>query len=149
MLTAVLLVALGSPAIDDAPKLSADEAAVIDLVNAERKKADLPPLKPNPKLLAAARGHAANMAKQDKLEHDLDGKSAADRVKETGYKYTSTGENILWNAPTPKEAVAAWMESEPHKANILGENYTEIGVGVVKNEKGERYWVQVFGKPRE
>ena len=57
-------------------KLTAEEKAVIELTNAERKKADkgLEPLKMNPQLMEAARAHAANMAKQDKLEHVLDEK---------------------------------------------------------------------------
>lgn len=135
---------------DDAPfRLSADEAAVIDQANAERKKAGLDPLKPNPKLAAAARAHAANMAKQDKLDHDLDGKTPSDRVTTAGYVWSRTGENIGWNYPTPKAAVAGWMDSPPHKANILSTDYTEIGIGVAKNAKGERYWVQVFGTPRK
>ncbi|VTR90963.1 Putative uncharacterized protein OS=Arthrospira sp. PCC 8005 GN=ARTHRO_300014 PE=4 SV=1: CAP [Gemmata massiliana] len=86
---------------NDAPredlKLTADEQAVVDLTNAERKKADLQPLKPNPQLMEAARGHAQNMAKQDKLEHVLDDKTPADRTKAAGYKSGTIGENIAWN----------------------------------------------------
>lgn len=155
MLATLLFFTFGSPAAiaddpksPDAMKLSADESAVIELVNAERKKAGLPPLKPNAKLMAAARDHAANMAKQEKLEHDLDGKTPADRVKTAGYKFAATGENIGWNYPTPMTAVAGWMNSPPHKENILNAGYTEIGVAVKKSAKGEPYWVQVFGKPR-
>jgi uncharacterized protein YkwD len=143
-LLAVVLVAAA-----DEFKLSEDEKAVVELTNAERKKADLPPLKPDARLFAAARGHAANMAKQDKLEHDLDGKSAADRVADAGYKAGRSGENIGWNFPTPKAAVAGWMDSTAHKENILNADYTAIGVAVAKNEKGEPYWVQVFAAPAE
>ena len=39
------------------------------------------------------------------------------------------------------------MDSEPHRENILKEEFSEIGVAVAKNEQGERYWVQVFGTP--
>jgi uncharacterized protein YkwD len=130
-------------------KLSKDEEAVIDLTNAERKKADLMPLKPNLKLMTAARDHAANMAKQDKFEHNLDGKEPADRVKDAGYIYSRTGENIAWNPKTPKEVVQGWMNSPPHRENILKPEYTEVGVAVAKNKKGEGYWVQVFGTPRK
>lgn len=130
-------------------KLSKEEQAVIDLTNAERKNADAKPLTPNPLLMAVARAHAANMAKQDKLEHVLDGKEPYERVKEAGYKYSATGENIAWNALSPREVVKGWMDSPPHKANILNTKYTEIGVAVATNEKGERYWVQVFGAPRK
>jgi uncharacterized protein YkwD len=129
-------------------KLTAEEEAVIELTNAERKKAekDLKPLKMNPKLMAAARKHAANMAAQDKLEHTLDEKTPADRVRAEGYKYKAWGENIAWNAKTPKAALATWMDSEGHRENILNPDYAEIGAAVAKNAKGEPYWVQVFGK---
>ena len=130
-------------------KMSEDEKAVVEFTNAERKKANLPPLKPNPKLFEAARAHSANMAKQDKLEHDLDGKTFVDRVKDTGYKSGRGGENIGWNYQSPKDAVAGWMDSPPHKENILNKDYTEIGIGIAKNAKGEPYWTQVFGTPRD
>jgi uncharacterized protein YkwD len=38
------------------------------------------------------------------------------------------------------------MNSEPHRENILKPEYDEIGVAVAKSDKGDRYWVQVFGK---
>ncbi len=132
----------------DAAKLSAEEQAVIDLTNAERKKADkgLQPLKLNPKLMDAARKHAANMAAQEKLEHDLDGKTPADRADDAGYKWRSLSENIAARPETPKAALESWMDSPPHRANILEDKYTEIGVAVAKSKKGDLYWVQVFGK---
>lgn len=131
------------------PKLTAEEEAVLAHTNAERKQADLPPLKVNAKLLGAARAHAENMSKQDKLEHVLDDTTPADRVKAAGYKYERTGENIAWNAKDAKEVVAGWMDSKPHRENILNKDFAEIGVAVAKNAKGEPYWVQVFGKPPE
>src|SRR5262249_32984473 len=71
----------------DEQKLTKEEQEVIDLTNAERKKADLKPLSPNARLMAAARGHAENMARQEKLEHTLDDKTLADRAKDAGYSY--------------------------------------------------------------
>ena len=133
----------------DQLKLTKEEQAVIDWTNAERKKADLLSLKPNAQLMAAARAHAANMAKQNKLDHILDEKNPADRVKDAGYKYSETGENVAWNSSTPKEVVKGWMESPHHKENILKPDFTEIGVAVAKNKKGEPYWVQVFGTPKK
>jgi len=130
----------------DELKLSKEEEGVIELTNVERKKAELSPLKANAKLMAAARSHAENMAKQDKLDHVLDEKKPADRVKDAGYTYGYVGENIAWNQDNPKEVLEAWMNSQPHKENILRKDYEEIGVAVVKNAKGERYWVQVFAK---
>lgn len=129
-------------------KLGADEQAVLDATNAERKKAKLDPLTADPKLTEAARKHAANMASQDKMAHTLDDKDAADRAKAAGYEFRRLGENIAWNQPTPKEVVAGWMDSKGHRENILNGDYTQIGIAVAKNSKGEPYWVQVFGKPK-
>lgn len=127
---------------------SAEEQGVIDATNAERKAAGVPPLKASPKLFEAARAHAANMARQEKMAHELDGKAPVDRVRAAGYRFARTGENVGWNYRTPATAVAGWMASPPHKANMLNKDFTEIGVGVARSEKGEPYWAQVFGTPR-
>jgi uncharacterized protein YkwD len=153
ILTAVLFFAVAPLVAGDEPKaddlkLTKDEQAIIDLTNAERKKADLPPLKANAQLMAAARSHAANMAKQEKAEHVLDDKKPTDRVKEAGYKYSRFGENVAWNPQDPKEALEGWMNSPPHKEKILNKEYKEIGVAVAKSTKGEPYWIQVFGTQR-
>lgn len=148
---ALLLFALTPLAAQDKKgefELTKEEQAVVDLTNAERKKADLPPLAASPELAAAARGHAANMAKQDKLDHTLDDKTFADRAKAAGYEYLNLGENIASGQEGPKEALENWMGSEPHKENILNAEFTGIGVGVAKSAKGDRYWVQVFGRPK-
>ncbi len=129
-------------------KLTAEELAVIDLTNAERAKGEkkLPALKMNPKLMDAARKHAANMAAQEKMDHVLDEKNPADRAKAAGYKYRGLGENIAAGQETPKDVVKAWMDSPPHRENIMKGEYLEVGVAVVKSKTGDRYWVQVFGK---
>lgn len=148
---AFAMLALCLAAADSQPealKLSEDEQAVLELTNAERKKEDLPALKPSPKLFAAARGHSRNMAAQEKLAHDLDDKTFADRIMDTDYRFKAGGENVAWNDATPKEVVAAWMNSPPHKANILSKDFTEIGIGMAKSAKGEPYWTQVFADPR-
>lgn len=131
----------------DELKLTKEEQAVIDLTNAERKAAGLKPLTADPKLMAAARGHAENMAKLEMLEHTLNDKTHADRAKDAGYEFGWLGENIAWNQENAKEVLGSWMNSSGHKANILKDEATEIGVAVAKSKKGERYWVQVFGKP--
>jgi len=127
--------------------LTKEEQKVLDLTNAERKKAGLEPLKVNAKLMALARDHSKNMAKQNKLDHTLDNKTPSQRMTDAGYNWSASAENIYWNATTPEQAVEGWMNSSGHKANILGK-YTEIGIGLAKSDKGEPYWTQVFGTPR-
>ena len=152
MLVVVALFALPvvNRAEDKEFKLSKDEEAVLKLTNEVRKKEGLPELKPNALLAKAARDHSANMAKQGKLEHVLDEKQPADRVADTGYKRAYVGENIAGGkALKPKGAFDLWLDSPPHKKNMLSDKFEEIGIGIVRNGKGEIYYTQVFGLTAE
>ncbi|HYV39101.1 MAG TPA: CAP domain-containing protein [Gemmataceae bacterium] len=130
-------------------KLSDAEQKLLDLTNAERAKEKLPPLKFNPVLCEVARAHSANMAKQGKLEHELDGKTPFERIKATGYKYSMGGENVARHRAGLEEVMAGWMKSPGHRDNILSNEYTEIGMGAVTDAKGFVYYTQVFAKPRK
>lgn len=122
--------------------------AVVTRTNAERHRAGLAPLSVDPQLTEAAERHARNMAKQNRMSHSLDGRTVADRARAAGYDYRTVGENIAWNQPTAAAVVGDWMSSRGHRRNILGPDFTHIGVAVATNSKGEPYWVQVFGRPK-
>ncbi len=138
-----------APAGRDDFKLSPQEQKLLDLTNRERKKKNLPPLKPSPLLFKVARAHSANMAKQGKMAHILDGKKPKERVLDAGYDYQYTGENIAEfdRDYTLKELMKDWMDSEHHRENIMNKKFTEIGLGIVRGKKGLVYYTQVFGKP--
>ena len=145
-----LLVATAAAADDPKPgklKLSEAEQAVLDLTNAERKAAGLPDLKPSPVLMKLAREHSATMARLGQLGHELEGKTFNDRLREAKVAYRGVGENVGYAYRTPKEAVAGWMNSAPHKANLLNKDFTEIGVAVAKSADGTPYWTQIFAVP--
>jgi uncharacterized protein YkwD len=129
-------------------ELSKDEQAILDETNAVREKNKLLALKPNHVLFRAARDHSANMAKQGKMEHNLDGKSPADRLTALGYRYQYMGENIAagegW---MPAGVVAGWMDSQGHRENILKREFREIGIGIARGKDGTLYYTQVFGTP--
>lgn len=149
LLTFAFLMPAAAQDKKEPPKLSLsqEEQTLLDLTNAERAKEKLPPLSANRLLFNAARGHSANMAKKGEMKHDLDGKSAADRVTAEGYDWMHTGENIASGQGWSLEAVVkSWMESPGHRANILKKEYEEIGLGVARAANGDRYYTQVFGK---
>jgi uncharacterized protein YkwD len=57
----------------------------------------------------------------------------AGRIRKTGYRGTTVGENIAWGSgpyATPRSIVRMWMYSPGHRANILRASFTEIGIGV-------------------
>lgn len=127
-----------------------EEQAALDLTNKEREAAKVPPLKFHPTLYKAAREHSENMAKQNKLDHSLDGVSFVDRMTATKYPGRGYGENIACGNPemSAKEAVAVWMNSPPHKENLLKEAFGEVGIARAVARDGTVYWTQVFGKPK-
>lgn len=67
--------------------------------------------------------------------------SPFDMMKKFGISYKSAGENIAQGQRTPEEVVQAWMNSAGHRANILNNGFTHIGVGYVENGN---YWTQQF-----
>jgi uncharacterized protein YkwD len=120
---------------------------VVDGHNKERAKEGLPPLTLEDKLTEAAKAHAQDMAEQEVMTHDgSDGSHPAERVTRAGYRYRSTGENVAKGYRTVPEVMKAWMESPPHKKNILGD-YSEIGVALVYGKDERAYWCVEFGKP--
>lgn len=135
------------PSDDEVGDLTADEQAVLELTNKERVKAGAKPLAANGQLTAAARGHSANMAKQKKLDHMLDGKQFFQRIEAAGYRGGAAGENIAYGARTAAEVLSMWMNSPGHKANILNSGFVEIGIGIVVGQDGTKYYTQVFATP--
>jgi uncharacterized protein YkwD len=112
-----------------------------------RANARLPALATSPKLEAAARQHALDMAAHGKMTHwGSDGSSAISRISGKGYPYRRAGENIAAGHFTVDGLMKGWMESPPHKRNILG-SFSQIGVAYATAENGKRYWCVTFGLP--
>jgi len=154
LLVGILLGVVQAQGGKDELKLSDDEKTLLRLLNESREKKKLPPLKPNPILFKVARAHSANMARQEKMAHELDGKKPKDRVEEAGYDYRSVGENVAYaekdDDPLPlAEIHDRWMKSKVHKDNILAAKFEEVGLGIEKNKKGDFYYTQVFGTQRK
>ena len=127
---------------------------VLELTNAERANAGLKPLTLNSQLSQAAEGHSDSMANDDFFSHTgANGSSVGARVQDTGYQYSTVGENIAAGQSTAEQVVQGWMNSPGHRANILNADYTEIGLGYeyLANDTGSvnynHYWTQVFGTP--
>ncbi|MBH9965190.1 SafA/ExsA family spore coat assembly protein [Rossellomorea oryzaecorticis] len=120
---------------------------VVKLVNAERAKAGLQPLKENWELSRVARYKSQDMIDKNYFSHTSPTYgSPFQMMKDFGISYQAAGENIAAGQRTPSEVVQAWMNSEGHRKNILSPSYTEIGVGYVKGGSYGHYWTQMFIK---
>ena len=67
------------------------------------------------------------------------GESGLTLIKGNVYK----GENIAMGQKTCAAVMSAWFNSASHKANMLGANYTKVGVAGYE-VNGQIYWVMVF-----
>lgn len=135
------------------PSVVLTKAGVIARTNIERNiNGALPALKENAKLDAAAEIKLKDMFAKQYFEHvSPSGVGPGDLADKVGYDYILSGENLaLGSFDGDKDLVTAWMNSPGHRANILNNKYTEIGVAVGKGIfEGHETWlaVQEFGFP--
>ncbi len=136
---------------------------VVELTNAERASAGLPPLKLQQNLCDAAMWMTRDMAENDYFSHtDTQGRVSHERI--TAFAYTDaqrTAENLAAGQPTPADVVAGWLASPAHRAHIFDPDVREIGVGYFfqPDDQGNvhisdtttsgpfrHYWAQDFGR---
>lgn len=127
------------------------EAAVLVEMNAARARAGVPKLKVVRSLRAPARAHASYMHTTGELSHSGPGGAAFwKRIVKAGYpKNRTMAENIavMDGCPwTAKQVVKMWLDSPPHRKNLLSAKLRDVGVGVVTTgECGVTYFVTDFG----
>ena len=114
------------------------EAGVVSQLNAIRRQHGLTPLQLSASLTAAARQHSGEMALVGYFSHSSANGSSFDRriarfYRLAGARYWSVGENLLWSSPDvdPADAVQMWMDSPPHRENLLNGRWREIGLAAV------------------
>lgn len=130
------------------------ESTLLILINDERNSTGLPAYHLQGKLKSAAQSHNTDMACNGFFSHTgSDGSSKEDRVTAQGYDWTSVGENIFATGDTssnaPQLALNFWMASPPNEANILHQEYTEIGIGYTHEPSSPfgGYFTLVFALP--
>ncbi|WP_264987577.1 CAP and S-layer homology domain-containing protein [Lysinibacillus piscis] len=118
---------------------------VIRFINHERQQKKLGLLQTDDALTQVAVIKAQDMVNRHYFDHNSPYYGMPwDLATLFDYPYTSLGENIGRNIPTAEAAVKAWMASPSHRENILRENYTNTGVAIAADSKGNYYWVQLF-----
>ncbi len=120
---------------------------ILEAHNRIRVEAKLNKFSVSKKLQAAAQAHAMDMAANHKMSHrGSQGSTLTDRIKAQSYRYRRAGENVAAGRFNPERVMKGWMDSPPHKRNILG-SFSQIGVGCAIDENGTRYWCVNFGLP--
>ncbi|MGI5445723.1 CAP domain-containing protein [Streptomyces sp. CA-243310] len=123
---------------------SAEEAAVLTLVNQERAQAGCGPVRANPPLATLAGAFSKDMAVRGFFDHtDPDGNTPWKRADNAGISGLG-GENIARGQGDADAVMKAWMNSPGHKANILNCEFRTLGVGAYFADGGP-WWTQDFG----
>jgi uncharacterized protein YkwD len=135
-----LLVAAGAlVGLGSGTAYASDASSLVSMTNSERSERGLPRLTSKSDLASVALKQAKRMAAAGKLFHNPNLSSDV-----SGWRYV--GENVGYGSSAAK-IHAALMNSAPHRANILDRDYTQIGVGAVRDDNGRLWIAQVFRKP--
>lgn len=140
----------GALADRDYSKTSLNAEMARDLINAYRKEKGLKPLKLNPELTEAAKGHSRDLSKWDRISHyGSDGSNPWDRVKRAGYKARLAAENVGTGQVDFGEVMKGWKESPGHNKNLLLNDADHMGIALVQDPKTEfkSFWTLVIGAP--
>lgn len=153
----VLAQPFSTPAIEDSAEVSRLVLALTNRARAHGRTCGAqffppaPPLALAPALTRAALTHSQDMAAHDFFSHTgSDGSTPGLRVTRAGYRWSMMGENVASGVRTPREAVAGWLASPHHCANIMTAGFRHMGVAFAVNRlSGDViYWTEDFGKPR-
>jgi uncharacterized protein YkwD len=115
------------------------EGSIACLINEQRAAHGMGPVQPNTALRQAALGHSNEMISQGYFQHTSPtGVTFVDRIVATGYtrgaRAWEVGENLAWGTgplSTPQSLVTSWMNSPPHRENLLRARFREIGIAAV------------------
>lgn len=122
---------------------SREEWDVLRLTNVERARAGLTMLVTFDKMQKMAGVRSDELLKS--YSHTRpNGKDCFTVFGENGFTETVGAENIAFGQGSPEAAVAAWMNSPGHKANILDKSLRYLGTGF-GTDGVNMTWEQLFG----
>jgi uncharacterized protein YkwD len=134
LVTALLVIALLSTQTMQAsarPQGTA-ESMLVNAANRDRAAAGLPALQWDATLAAAARAHAIRMAQMNQLSHQLPGEGTLqERATQAGARFSVIAENVA-ESDTVTKLHSLWMNSAPHRANLLDPELNAVGIAVVQ-----------------
>ena len=112
---------------------SAADSTLLNAANRDRAAAGLQPLKWDNALAEAAHQHALRMARANTLSHQLPGEPPMqDRARQAGARFSLIAENVA-EGPNVAGLHTQWMNSPPHRANLLDPQLNAVGISVVQS----------------
>ena len=134
------------PASGGGSSANQKEQQMVNFVNEARRNAGLAELTVSNQLITAARAKSRDMADNNYFSHqskvygDLAG-----LLQRFGIGYRAAGENLAMNSNGSVSAAHnSLMGSSGHRANILSNKYSHIGIGIAVRSDGTHYYTQLF-----
>ena len=123
--------------IPTAANLASEDDAIVCLINNQRARRGLHPLRRDGDLREAARRQASDMVRRSYFSHVTPGgASFGDRIRAAGYGHGQAwraGEALGWGTgprATPSALVSEWLASPGHRHLLLDPGFRELGVGI-------------------
>jgi uncharacterized protein YkwD len=122
-----------------------DPQAAASMISLYRQNNGLGALAIDPELMNLAEQQSQVMASQNKLDHDVKA-PLAKRLSASGYPATVAVENVSAGYHTLAEAFSGWRDSPPHRANMLKNGVTKLGIAAsyAPNTKYKVFWTLIL-----
>jgi uncharacterized protein YkwD len=130
------------------PGVEIDAAAAQSMISGYRQNNGLGAVTIDPILTRMALEQARVMAARDKLDHSA-GRPFQDRILTSGFDAKVAAENISAGYHTLAEAFSGWRDSPKHRANMLLNGATRMGIAAVyaPNSKYKVFWSLILAAP--
>jgi uncharacterized protein YkwD len=130
--------------------------AVTCLVNWARTQEGRARLVRRPALQRAAALKGEQVASCGQFSHTPCGSAVTAAVNAAGYRYAAFAENLYAGTAgliSPRQVVTAWLQSPPHRANLLSPRFRHLGTAPVHANgllggMDSVVWTAAFAKPR-
>ncbi len=122
-----------------------DSQAAASMISLYRQNNGLAGVAVDPDLMKLAEQQSEAMAKRNKLDHDVKG-PLEKRLGASGYPAKLAVENVSAGYHTLAEAFSGWRDSPPHKANMLKNGVTKLGIAAIyaPNTKYKVFWTLIL-----
>ena len=122
-----------------------DSQAAVSMISLYRQNNGIAGLAVDPDLMKLAESQSQAMAGQNKRDHDVKA-PLAKRLNASGYPATLAVENVSAGYHTLAEAFSGWRDSPPHRANMLKNGVTKLGIAAsyAPNTKYKVFWTLIL-----
>jgi uncharacterized protein YkwD len=125
-----------------------DSQAAASMISLYRQNNGLGGVAIDPELMKLAESQSQVMASHNKLDHDVKAPLAR-RLNASGYPAALAVENVSAGYHTLAEAFSGWRDSPPHRANMLKNGVTKLGIAAsyAPNTKYKVFWTLILASP--